>query len=511
MPALTRVSVSDWLLGFVLFAGMMILLTLTEFFHRRYPQRAESGRKFIHIATGCAVLPALFLFTSGLPLFTISVVFAIANFWSIQRGKLKSIHAVSRPSYGTFYYPLSFAVLLLLFWKRDVMILSIAFALMAFGDAAAGLVAQQFPHRKILLLPWDKKSLPGCAAMFVTSALITGLGLLVFHQSHALSFVVGCEVAMAIGLLATAAETLSYRGSDNLTVPLLSALGLVVVLNPETQQQFLLGEMLAVLITVVAYKIKSLDLSGALAAFLIGTIIFGIGGWPFAIPLLVFFIGSSLLSHLPQRAGQAAKEIIAKSNRRDAAQVFANGLPQALVVIASLFLKKEFAFLLYLGGIAAATADTWATEIGLLFGKQPRSILTGKMVTPGTSGGITLAGVLGAILGAAIIVLVGWWSFSLFAAGEISQRKLIGAAIAGVLANFIDSLLGATVQRRNQCAVCQKITERNEHCDVLTQHFSGWRWLDNDIVNIICGVSGILLAMLATFLWGTFLLQPAIR
>ncbi len=500
MWTLQQVTASDWLLGAALLAGMIILLTLTEYWFRRRPQSAETMRKFIHIGTGVAVLPAPWLFRSHLPILLITIAFATANLWSIRRGRLKSIHEVSRVSFGTFYYPLSFAILLLLFWERDVMILSIAFALMAFGDAAAGLVAQQFPHRKILPLPWDKKSLPGCAAMFVASALITGLGLLVFHQRHALSFVVGCEVAMAIGLLATAAETLSYRGSDNLTVPLLSALGLVVVLNPATQQQFLLGEVLAILITAAAFKIKSLDLSGALAAFLIGTIIFGIGGWPFAIPLLVFFIGSSLLSRLPQRAGQIAKEIIAKSNRRDAMQVFANGLPQAFVVIASLFLEKEFIFLLYLSGVAAATADTWATEIGLLFGKQPRSILNGKVVAPGTSGGITFAGVLGAMLGATLIALAGGWSFRLFAVGEISQRDLISVAIAGVLAHFIDSLLGATLQRRNQCAVCRKITERDEHCGVLTQHFSGWHWLDNDMVNIVCGVSGILLATLAIFL-----------
>jgi uncharacterized protein (TIGR00297 family) len=500
MPILQQVPTSDWLLGAALLAGMIMLLALTEYFFRLHPQSAEALRKFIHIATGFAVLPAPLLFHSYWPILIITLSFAAANLWSIRRGRLKSIHEVSRASFGTFYYPLAFAVLLPLFWERSVMILSIAFALMAFGDATAGLVAQQFSHRKILRLPWDQKSLPGCIAMFVAATLIVGAGLLVFRQTHALSPVSGFGVAMAIGLLATAAETLSYRGSDNLTVPLLGALGLFVVLNPATQQQFFLGEALAILITVAAFKIKSLDLSGAIAAFLIGTIVFGIGGWPFAIPLLAFFAGSSLLSRLPQRAGQIAKEIIAKNGRRDAAQVFANGLPPVLVVIASLFFKKESALLLYLGGVAAATADTWATEIGLLFGKQPRSILNGKVVMPGTSGGITFAGVLGAILGAALIVLAGWWSWRNFFDSEISLRVLTGVALAGVFAHFIDSLLGATLQRRNQCTICRKLTERDEHCGALTQYFSGWRWLDNDMVNVACGASGVLLAILTFFL-----------
>lgn len=500
MPTLQQIPASDWLLGAILLAGMIMLLALTEYFFRLRPQSAETLRKFVHFGTGVAVLPAPWLFHSCLPILFITIAFAVANFWSIRRGRLKSIHEVSRESFGTFYYPLSFAILLLLFWERNVMILSIAFALMAFGDAAAGLVAQQFPRRKMLPLPGDKKSLPGCAAMFITSALIVGLGLLVFRPSHTLSLIVSLEVAIAIGVLAAAAEALSYRGSDNLTVPLLGALGLFVVLNPETQQQFFLGEVLAILISFAAFKSKSLDLSGAIAAFLIGTIIFGIGGWPFAIPLLVFFIGSSLLSRLPQCAGQMAKEIIAKSHRRDATQVFANGLPQAFVVITSLFLKKESAFLLYLGGVAAATADTWATEIGLLFGKQPRSIFTGKMVLPGTSGGITFAGVLGAILGAALIALTGWWGYRIFELREIPPTALVGAALAGILAHFVDSLLGATRQRRNQCSVCQKITERDEHCGSPTHYFSGWRWLDNDMVNIACSVCGILLTLLTVFL-----------
>jgi uncharacterized protein (TIGR00297 family) len=225
--------------------------------------------------------------------------------------------------------------------------------------------------------------------------------------------------------------------------------------------------------------------------FLIGTSVFGIGGWTFAIPMLLFFIGSSLLSKLPQKNAKLVQDMIAKGDRRDAVQVLANGLLPTLMVIAGLIIKNEAAFLLYLGGLAAATADTWATEIGLRFGKQPRSILTGKWVAPGTSGGITLAGVLGAILGAALVALAGYWSYLLFENVAIRWQQFIGVTLAGVIAQFIDSLLGATRQRRNRCVVCGKITERSEHCGQATSYASGWQWLDNDVVNIACGVSGV--------------------
>ncbi len=496
MPALTPVPAADWRLGVILLAGMIGLLAVTERLHRFHPHRAEALRKLVHLATGVAVLPAPWLFTSPLPILIIAIFFAAANFWSIRRGRLKSIHAVSRPSLGTFYYPVSFIILLLVFWERSVMILTIAFALMAFGDAAAGLVAGKVSRRKILPLPWDKKSLQGSAAMLVISTLIVALGLALFKNSHSLSWENGLHIALAIGVLAAAAEALSYRGSDNLTVPLLAALALFIILQPETQQQFFLGEILALAIVTIAFFAKALDLSGAIAGFLVGTFVFGLGGWVFAIPMLLFFVGSSLLSKLPQKNARLAEEIIAKSARRDAAQVLANGLLPALMVIASLLIKNETAFLLYLGGLAAATADTWATEIGLRFGKQPRSILTGKLVAPGTSGGITLAGVLGAILGAALIALTGYLSYHFFKNGGIRLLTFIGVTLAGVIAQFVDSLLGATLQRRNRCVVCGKITERGEHCGQTTNYASGWRWLDNDVVNIACGASGIMLMLI---------------
>jgi len=500
MPALSEVPLSDWLLGLLLLAGMIILLFLTEAFYRRYPQRAEALRKFIHIATGITVLPAPLLFQSAVPLFLITTLFAVANLISIQRGKLKSIHQVLRASLGTFYYPLSFAILLILFWSRDFMLLSVPFALMAFGDAAAGIFARNVPNRKMLPLPWDKKSLQGSAAMFVASAIIVAIGCAVFRQSHPLAWEKIIAVAIAIGLIAAAAEALSYRGSDNLTVPLLAALGLSVILKPETQQQFLFGETLALTVVIIAFVVKALDLSGALAGFIVGTIVFGIGGWWFAIPMLLFFIVSSMLSKLSQRSAKLAEEIIAKSGRRDATQVLANGFLPTLLVITSLFIKEETAFLLYLGGLAAATADTWATEIGLRFGKNPRAILTGKPVAPGTSGGITLAGIMGAILGAALVALAGLWSHRVFTSIEINWLAFANVAIIGVVAHFIDSLLGATVQRRNRCGVCGKITERDEHCAQQTNYAAGWKWLDNDGVNVACGGSGILLMLLTHLL-----------
>ncbi len=57
--------------------------------------------------------------------------------------------------------------------------------------------------------------------------------------------------------------------------------------------------------------------------------------------------------------------------------------------------------------MAAVTADTWATELGVLAAQPPRLITTGRRVAPGASGGVTPAGTLAALAGAGFIGVVG--------------------------------------------------------------------------------------------------------
>jgi uncharacterized protein (TIGR00297 family) len=498
MPFLTPIPPKDWLFGIGFLAGLIGLILSVEWIYRLAPRRGEAMRQFVHIATGVMVLLTPFIFTSWVPIFVLAALFTLVNYWSIRRGKLNSIHGIARASFGTVYYPVSLMLLLVLFWDRHVMILIIAFSLMAFADAVAAIAGHNAPARERLPLPWDKKSIRGSMAMFFCSTVLVAAGLILLGYGRHFSVSSMIGIATAIGLLATAAEVISYRGSDNLSVPLLAALGLYITTRPDLQQQFFLGEGMAFGVALVAFVFGALDLSGAIAAFLLGTAIFGVGGWRFSIPILLFFITSSFLSQLPRRWANTATDMIAKGARRDAAQVLANGLLPAIVVIGSLGINQTTAFLLYLGGVAAATADTWATEIGLASSGKPRSIITGKIVAPGTSGGITLAGIVGAILGASLIATAGWWSHKWFTREVIRWDHFVGIILAGVVAHFIDSLLGATLQRKNSCPVCAKLTERNQHCGQQTLYASGISWMDNDVVNLICGLSGILLTAVSS-------------
>jgi uncharacterized protein (TIGR00297 family) len=253
-----------------------------------------------------------------------------------------------------------------------------------------------------------------------------------------------------------------------------------------------IGLLCAGWIALVARRARALSPSGALAATSIGTAAVA-AGWAWGIVLVAYFVTSTALS----RAGRAEKErrtaaIVAKGGERDAVQVLANGLIFALSAVAMIVHPAQLWLALGIGSLAASAADTWATEIGTLYGTSPRSILTGRRVVPGTSGGVSLVGFAAAIAGALFVSLVLW-------ATRGDLRAVRAIAIGGVAGAVIDSVLGATVQCRRWCDACARETERLVHdCGRSTRAARGLRWLDNDAVNFVSSaLGGVIAALLA--------------
>jgi uncharacterized protein (TIGR00297 family) len=248
--------------------------------------------------------------------------------------------------------------------------------------------------------------------------------------------------------------------------------------------RLLVGLLLAAIVAFAARRARSLSPSGAIAAMALGTVAVA-AGWLWGLLLIVYFVSSSLLS----RFGRARKEeltssIVEKGGERDAAQVLANGLVFGIAALGEVIAPNAHWLALGAGSLAASASDTWATEIGTLYGKHPRSILTMRPVAPGTSGGISVPGLLGASAGALIVALV----------IPSAARDLLFAGLAG---SITDSLLGATLQCRRWCSRCERETERQIHdCATPTTHHRGIRWLDNDAVNLASNTMGALLALL---------------
>jgi uncharacterized protein (TIGR00297 family) len=269
--------------------------------------------------------------------------------------------------------------------------------------------------------------------------------------------------------------------------------------------QFLLGLALAAVVSSLAFRLGSLSRSGALAATAVGTIIFGAGGWRWAVLLLAFFISSSVLTQLFRSRKAAVSANFDKGGPRDAGQVLGNG------AIATIFAGLTFFFphalwpwIGFAASLAAVNADTWSTELGVLSRGRPRLITNLKPVEKGTSGGVSLVGVLAALAGAALIALLAVLLNPFPGAIPAPERwSLIAAWLltgSGLLGALFDSLVGATVQAMYFCPLDKKETERHplHTCGTPTVHIRGWRWLRNDGVNFLCGLLGAAIALLAT-------------
>jgi uncharacterized protein (TIGR00297 family) len=256
--------------------------------------------------------------------------------------------------------------------------------------------------------------------------------------------------------------------------------------------QIIIGFILAIIIAYLAYRAHSLDKSGAFAATVIGTVLFGLGGLQWAVLLLIFFITSSALSRLFKKRKQGLDEKFSKGHERDAGQVFGNGgLATAFVVINVLYPESIIGWVGFAASLAAVNADTWATEVGVLSPTAPRMITDlRKRVEKGTSGGVSLFGTLATLLGAAAIALLA----AIFAD---NWTLLPLVTIAGLAGSLFDSLIGATMQAMYYCPTDKKETEKHplHTCGTETVLIRGWKWLNNDWVNYACGAFGVVIGL----------------
>jgi uncharacterized protein (TIGR00297 family) len=242
--------------------------------------------------------------------------------------------------------------------------------------------------------------------------------------------------------------------------------------------QVVVGSVLAAVVALLAYRAHSLTLGGAVMAFLVGATVFGSGGWPAAAVLFAFFIPSMLVSRI--RAKHASP--------RSGWQVLANGGVAAICAFAARGSEGFFAAA-FAGAFAAAAADTWGTEIGMLSRTPPVSILTLRPVEAGRSGGVTLLGTAATIGGALCVALV---------ASAVRVAPFWSAAAGGVAGALLDSVLGASLQALRWCPACECECETRVHrCGSSTVLRRGAAWLENDGVNFAATLGGAIVASLA--------------
>jgi len=197
--------VGGWVGGVILLAEILNRLNLVE---------SEVVRKIVHIGIGNVILLAWWLrIPTGLGV-SASLLFSGVTLLSYWLPILPGINSVGRQSLGTFFYTLSFASLIALFWPTQPYFAALGILIMAWGDGLAALVGQTWGQHPYEV--WGmKKSWEGTLTMFGVSLVIAAAIFTGIQAGGALWLVAG-----GVAIAATLLESLSKFGVDNLTVPL---------------------------------------------------------------------------------------------------------------------------------------------------------------------------------------------------------------------------------------------------------------------------------------------------
>jgi uncharacterized protein (TIGR00297 family) len=279
----------------------------------------------------------------------------------------------------------------------------------------------------------------------------------------------------------------SFRGSDNFSVPIFTAVWSVLLFqlvaggaNPYVFPLVIVG--LALLAVATVYK-KWLTQSGAAAALWMGCIFFVTGGWPIFMPPVLFLLTGSLLSKLNKDD--------AEPNGRNAVQVLANGLIASICLLAY-GISGQFAFFIAaIVSFSISMSDSTSSELGRYFGGKTMDIVSFRVVHPGISGGISVAGTVAGFAGAATLAI---------ATGlicKLSVMHILLIMIAGFVGMLADSLLGSLLQAKYKSGDGSN-TEKPGPGNLLVK---GFAWCDNDVVNLLSNavVTGIIILIFLTF------------
>lgn len=244
------------------------------------------------------------------------------------------------------------------------------------------------------------------------------------------------------------------------------------------------------LLCMVFFIFKLLTLRGSLSAFITGALTFYTFQWQGLVILAMFFLTSSLLTKWKREVKiDYNAEPLEDKKGRTAGQVFANGGTSILAAIAAIVMPDPVWLIVFTGALATATADTWASEIGILSKTKPFHLKEWKKVEPGLSGAVTGLGTIAAFLGAAAI---GVSYYFLYETSTFMGSIII--IFGGFFGNIADTLFGAWFEQKFYCQICKTETESKWHCKVKTVRIFGLPGVTNNLVNFSSTIIGALIA-----------------
>ena len=356
------------------------------------------------------------------------------------------------------------------FFKELYYFVPLAFIALSFGDGFAGIIGTEFGKKKI----YKNKSYAG----FIACVNVSFVAMLLMVRTYNinLSVIAVLLLALFVGII-----ELVDIGLDNLLIPLF-VFGLGYLLSKDN------GNLLIALLIfdgvfLISYLLNIMKFYGAFLSSFIGATFYYVGGiysFLFVIGLYVVL----LIIHLIRKKVKFVDVVTKKTGAKDVIQVLANGGFSLVFLFLALFLKQDIYILMALLVMLAAFSDSIASDIGTLSKGKVYDVFKGKETVNGLSGGVTILGTVSMAI------------FS-FAFSYLATFILWGICILSV---SFDTFLGSVAQAKFKCDKCGLILEKEVHCDTPTTLVSGFKWLNNDLVNLFSslltfGLSFILLVV----------------
>jgi uncharacterized protein (TIGR00297 family) len=262
---------------------------------------------------------------------------------------------------------------------------------------------------------------------------------------------------------------------------------------------------------LVSYRLNLLSVSGAAAAAVLAFFL-APGGGIGLLPALLFFLPSSLVSR-PRDSRVPGPRL----QPRNAFQVLANGAPATACYVLWMQTSDPCWVAAMVASFAAASSDTWSSELGFLSKRQPRLITNLRVVRPGTSGAVSRHGFLAGAVGSVVVVLGFYFFAALLYSADIvptssgnpivfmTERAplvITLLSLAGFVAGIVDSVVGASIQERFREPITGETVENLTLKEAENAgrkadfRISGIAGVNNDVVNLICSVSGAFFGLL---------------
>ena len=467
-----------YLLGFLYGA---ICLFIAFLLSRRGVNKRVT-RKLVHIFIGFEWVILYIFHGASVHFLAVCIAFLSLLVFAYKKRLLKMISSEGDNAPGTVYYAVSMSIMSFasLFEPRLILPFGVAVFVTSLGDGFAGLVGQlaKCPNPKV----YKEKTLIGCLCNFVFSTLSALAFILIFPEMN-----LSLGLCVLIGLLSVGVELVCGFGLDNIALPL----SVCAFTYFATYYYELLGSYLAPIILtpfVIAFALekRALTRGGLLAALGLDFVIsISLGNFGFTM-LLAFLLLGVLTDKLKKRETEISEE---KGSCRDAVQVLSNGLVPVLCGALYLVFNERMLLVAFLTSLSEALGDTAASSLGS-HSATTVDLFRFRKCERGMSGGVSLFGTLAAILFSAVIPLIS------LAWGMILPTEAVLVTAVAIIGVFVDSLLGSLFQAKYRCSVCNKLTEKCEHCGTEARLVSGARIIRNDTVNALSTLTSALLAII---------------